>query len=161
MYTVAVLPPPEALGEVEQFRRLHDPAFHRAPPHVALLPPFEPIRRDFIERFDGISHAAFSMCLGAPVAAEMTLGLGITEGEGHVRRLRAAVVDALLDPPAPRPSGAPFLRVGVFGTLPELELARRSLSTVDALPAFRVARVTLLLEDVRGLWHAVRDCELC
>ena len=157
MYQVAIIPPVEALGEIEHFRRLHDPAFHRVPAHVPLLPPFEPVRQDILARFDVLRSPPFDARLGAAKIHGTSLVLTLVDGNTPTEQLRAALHEALLDPAAPRADARPSLRIGHFPSDAALELARRSLSTTDALPAFRVEQVTLLLEDVRGIWHPVRE----
>lgn len=157
MYEVALLPPPEALGDVEPFRRLHDPAFHRLPAHVALLPPFEPIRRDVLAQFDAFRAAPFDARLGNAHAQGTSLVLDLVEGAAETLRLRAALHEALLDPAAPHAGEPPVLRIGHFPSAAALELARRGFDHDQELAPFRVDRVTLLLEDVRGIWHPVRE----
>ena len=157
MYQVAVLPPVEALGTIEQFRRLHDPAFHRMPANVPLLPPFEPVRQDVLARFDDLRCAPFDARLGAPEAHGTSLILTMIEGAAEITALQSALHVALLDPAAPPAEAPPSLRIGHFSSLPALELARRGLGTTEALPTFRVTQVSLLLEDVRGIWHPVRE----
>ena len=152
-----MLPPPEALGDVEEFRRLHDPAFHRLPAHVPLLPPFEPIRRDFLARFDAFRSPPLTVSFGEAVAGECTLGLTVVQGHDELLAMRDALGHALLDESAPRAAGPPCLRVGLFGSDAELELARRALGTAPELPPLTIRMLTLLLEDVRGIWHPVRE----
>jgi hypothetical protein len=157
VYQVAIIPQVEALGEIELFRRLHDPAFHRMPAHLPLLPPFEPIRPDFLARFDALRSPPFDARLGAPEIHGTSLVLTLVVGSPETEALRDALHDALLDPAAPPTSVAPNLRIGHFPSDAALELARRGLATTDELPAFRVAQISLLLEDVRGIWHSVRE----
>ncbi len=157
MYQVVVLPPPEPLREIEEMRRLHDPAFHRVPAHVSVLPPFEPWDAHMVERFDELRCGpAFRARFGPPQPVGRALCLPLVEGADGASSLQQAVAAALLGPVAPPPASAPSLRVGVFVSDAELELARRSLATLPAPPAFTVGAVTLLYEDVRGLWHEVR-----
>lgn len=157
MYQVALIPPPEALGEVEQFRRLHDPGFHRLPAHVPLLPPFEPIRTDVLAQFDAFRTAPYDARLGNAHETGTSLVLGLVAGEEETVALRRALHAALLDPAAPQVEEPPLLRIGHFPTAAALELARRSFDHGQTLPSFRVDRITLLLEDVRGIWHPVRE----
>ena len=157
MYQVAIIPPVEALGEIEQFRRLHDPAFHRVPAHVPLLPPFEPARQDVLARFDALHAPPFDARLGAADVLGTSLVLTLIAGKTETEALRTALHEALLDPAAPPVTTAPSLRIGHFPSDAALELARRGLATTDVLPEFRVAQITLLMEDVRGIWHPVRE----
>ncbi len=157
MYQVALIPPPAALGDGDAFRRLHDPAFHRMPAHIPLLPPFEPVRRDVLAQFDAFRCAPFEARLGAAQERGTALVLRLVHGERETAALRAALHDALLDPAAPHVTEPPALRIGHFPSPAALELARRSLLAEELLPTFTVGRVSLLLEDVRGIWHAVRE----
>jgi hypothetical protein len=157
VYEVALIPPPEALGDVEAFRRLHDPAFHRIPAHVPLLPPFEPIRTDVLSQFDGFRAAAFEARLGNAHGSATSLVLDLVQGADEVTALRDALHDALLDPAAPRVTEPPTVRIGHFPSEAALELARRGFDHALELQAFRVDRITLLMEDVRGIWHPVRE----
>jgi hypothetical protein len=157
VYQVALIPPPEALGQIELFRRLHDPAFHRLPAHVPLLPPFEPIRRDVLTQFDALRAAPFDARLGNAHAMGTSLMLDLVLGAGETVALRGTLHAALLDPAAPEVDSAPRVRIGHFASDAALELARRGLGPDEELQPFRVDRVTLLLEDVRGIWHPVRE----
>ena len=157
MYQVAIIPPVDALGEIEHFRRLHDPAFHRVPAHVPLLPPFEPVRRDFLARFDALRASPFDARLGSPEVHDTSLALALVQGAAETAGVREALHEALLDPAAPAAIAQPSLRIGHFPSEAALELARRGLAATDALPVFHVGQVTLLLEDVRGIWHPVRE----
>lgn len=155
-----MLPPAEATREVEEFRRLHDPAFHRVAAHVSLLPPFEPSDAALLERFDAFrGGAAFEVELGPPQASGRALCLPAARGDAELVALQSALASALLPPLASPPRAAPSLRVGLFGGDAEMELARRALAT-RAAPAFSVNEVALLVEDVRGLWHPVRTSRL-
>jgi len=157
VYQIALIPPPEALGDVEQFRRLHDPSFHRLPAHVPLLPPFEPIRSDVLAQFDVFRSPPFDARLGNAHEVGTSLALCLVEGEDATVALRRELHAALLDPAAPEVAEPPLVRIGHFPSTSALELARRSFDHGQTLPAFRVDRITLLLEDVRGIWHPVRE----
>ena len=157
MYQVVILPPAGLIEQVEQFRRLHDPAFHRLPAHVPLLPPFEPVRRDFLSAFDGFRAERFAIGFGEAVTGDHVLGLSVVRGAESLVALRRALVDALQDPGAPLPAGPPSLRIGLFTSDAEQELARRAVGTVEPPPDVEVRALTLLIEDVRGIWHPARE----
>lgn len=161
MYQVVVLPPPDALGQVEHFRRLHDPGFHRVSAHIALLPPFEALRGDFLDRVVDLRLGPpLIVRLGAPAVEGHALRLPVTHGGPELAVMRDAVADALLDAAADRSRAPLALRVGLISSEPELELARRTLAAESPLPPFEVTSLALLLEDVRGIWHAVRELPL-
>ena len=161
MYQVVVLPPPDALGQVEHFRRLHDPGFHRSAAHIALLPPFEALRGDFLERIVELRLGPpLIVRLGPPIVDGNALRLPVTHGGAELEAFRDTVADALLDPAADRARSALALRVGLISSEAELELARRTLAAEAPLPPFEVTALALLLEDVRGIWHVVRELPL-
>ena len=156
MFQVVVLPPPGSMGPVEELRRLHDPAFHRVAAHIALLPAFEAATAALNERFDAIAFEPFDASLGPPAAAGSALCLPIAQGSQEMRRLTSTLATSLLGPLGAPPRTAPSMRVGLFGSDAELELARRALATLAPPPPWTVREIVLLLEDVRGLWHEVR-----
>ncbi len=157
MFQVVVLPPPDAVLVIEEFRRLHDPAFHRIGPHLPLLPPFEPGNATLLERFDGFrGGAGFDVEFGPPTAAGRALCLPAERGQAELRALRTVLAAALLPPLTEAPDGPIVLRAGLFGSDAELELARRAMTVTGGVPAWSVREITLLLEDERGIWHAVR-----
>lgn len=155
-----MLPPADSMREIEELRRLHDPAFHRVAAHVTLLPPFDADPAATVERFDAFrGGAAFGVELGAATTSGRALCLAPTRGDAELRALQSALAAALLPPLAEPPGLAPALRVGLFGGDAEMELARRAMATLQA-PTFEVTEAALLLEDVRGLWHPVRTATL-
>jgi hypothetical protein len=157
VFQVVVLPPAESTRDVEEFRRLHDPAFHRIGAHLVLVPPFDATEEAVVVRFDAMElRPAFDVAFGPPVANGHALALAVTGGAAALAALRGDVATALLPPHVERPDGAIALRAGLLGGDAELELARRALATLPPPEAFTVREVVLLLEDVRGLWHDVR-----
>jgi 2'-5' RNA ligase superfamily protein len=157
VFQVVVLPPPDLAAAIEEFRRLHDPAFHRLGAHLPVLPPFDSGDASLDARFDAAAAGrAFDVELGPPAAAGQALVLPVVGGRGEFLALRAAFATALLPALTELPDAAPSLRVGLFGGAAEMELARRSLSVLGPVAAWRVTEVTLLVEDVRGLWHPLR-----
>lgn len=161
MYQVVVLPPPDALGQVEHFRRLHDPGFHRSAAHIVLLPPFEALRADFLERIVELRLGPpLIVRLGPPIVEGHALQLPVTHAGPELEAFRDTIADALLDPAADRPRVPLGLRVGLISSEAELELARRTLAAESPLPPFEVTSLALLLEDERGMWHVVRELQL-
>ena len=157
MFQVVVLPPPDLAAAIEEFRRLHDPAFHRVGAHVPVLPPFDSDDPALADRFDATAaRGAFDVELAAATAAGQSLGLPVVRGRDELAALRAAFAAALLPALTELPGAPPSLRVGLFGTAAEMELARRTLEGRVAVASWRVEDVVLLVEDVRGLWHPLR-----
>jgi hypothetical protein len=158
VHEVAVLIPTDALGDVDSFRRLHDPAFHRGAARVQVLTSFETRRADLLLRFDALDLspiAPFRTAFGAPVAAGAALELPVTDGREAILRLGTIAAAGLLVTAAER--AAPAVRIGLFSLDAERELARRAFLTSRAPRPFRAASIALLFEDERGLWHAVRE----
>ena len=156
-----MLPPAETMGAIEEIRRLHDPAFHRVAAHLVLLPPFEPSDASLVERLDALElPPAFPLAFGAPVVCGTSLSLAVAQGADELRELQVALARGLLPSHAALPQAPAGLRTGVHSGAAELELARRGLASLDPLAPFAVRAVSLLLEDVRGLWHEVHQKRL-
>ncbi len=157
MFQVVVLPPPEALGALEEFRRRHDPAFHRLPAHVLVLGPFDPADERALDRFDTVAAPEpFVVELGAPELRDDGLYLPAWRGLDQLETLRADLAEALVGPDADVAATPPSLRVGRFGIAAEAELVARSLSAAGLPRPFTVDTLTLVLEDERAIWHPVR-----
>jgi hypothetical protein len=157
VFQVVVLPPPEVAAAIDEFRRLHDPSFHRVGAHVAVLAPFDSDDAALADRFESADAGApFDVELGAASAAGQSLGLPVARGRDRIAALRSAFAAAILPPLTELPDAAPSVRVGLFGGAAEMELARRALEIRVAAAAWRVDEVVLLVEDVRGLWHPLR-----
>lgn len=161
MFQIVVFPPEPAAAAVEPFRRLHDPAFHRVAPHVALVPPFE--ENDALGLRARL--AAFrpppspTIGFGPPCVQGRSLCLPVAEGEAGLADVVAALCSEVLPLAArlQRNGDVPSLRVGLLGSEPELELARRSLrAALPEIAPFRPDAIVLLMDDVRGLWHEVQ-----
>lgn len=164
MLQVVVVPPEEVVAALEPFRRLHDPAFHRHPPYLALTPLFDAadgealVRR--LERFRGAS-AVVTFDEPRPLGAALVLP--VKDEAGCVATLAAGLRDEVLPTSAKLADGAaaPALRIGLFASDAERELARRGFgAAVPRVPAFVAREIALLLEDARGLWHEMRRVRL-
>jgi 2'-5' RNA ligase superfamily protein len=152
---VVVLPPEDAMRGIEEFRRLHDPAFHRVAAHLSLVPPFHSDDRGLVSRLERVPlPPSFDVLLGPPSPIGRALALPVVSGEAPLDALRRATAAALF-PREELPPALPGLRVGFFGSRAEMELARRAILTVAPPPPFPVSCVSLLVEDQRGLWHEV------
>ena len=161
VYQVVVFPPDDVQTPVEAFRRLHAPAFHRLSAHLPLLPPFEAPDAGLLERFDAFaSQGAFEVSLGPAEARGRALVLPVSDGALRIEALRKDLAAALLPPLEPEEGESPAVRLGLFASESELELARRTAQAVRELPSVRVNAVTLLLQDERGIWHEVRTRRL-
>jgi hypothetical protein len=157
VFQVVVLPPPDLAAAFEEFRRLHDPAFHRVGAHVPVLPPFDSEDALLAARFDAADAGKpFDLGLGAALAAGQSLGLPVERGRGELVALRSVLAAALLPTLTEVTDAVPSLRMGLFGNAAEMELARRAIEGRVAARSWRVDEVALLVEDVRGLWHPLR-----
>lgn len=164
MLQVVVVPPEDVISALEPFRRLHDPAFHRHAPHLSLGAPFDAGDGDLlVRRFLAFRAPSVLVTFDAPAADGSALVLPVKDEAGRFAELTAAVRDGVLPPSArvAAPGPAPSLRIGLFASESERELARRAFgATVPRVPGFVAKSLTLLLEDVRGLWHEVRSVPL-
>lgn len=161
MFQIVVFPGAEETAAIEPFRQLHDPAFHAIPAHVVLAPRFGDGDPDaLIRRFLAFeTPGTLDLSFGTPVATGRALVIPILDPDGRfgavIRSLREAVL-----PTSARlhePTDAPGLRLGLFASDAELELARRGWLASSPRPTgFRAAAILLLLEDERGLWHELR-----
>ena len=156
-----MLPPPDSMPDIEEFRRSHDPAFHRIGAHIVVVPAFEAENTSLLARFDSFGDVdAFEVALGEPAALGRALCLPVIRGEAQLRALEAALCASLLGPLGAPRDAAPAMRAGLFGGDAELELARRVLAAMPPPEPFVVRAISLVLEDVRGLWHTVRERRL-
>lgn len=164
MFQVVVAPPEDVVAALEPFRRLHDPAFHRHPPHIALTPTFDAADGDaLLQRFLTFRGPSVLVTFDGPRTEGSALVLPVLDEAGRVAALGAAVREAVMPAPARALAEAirPSLRIGHFATDAERELARRAFTASgDGIPAFIAKEATLLVEDVRGLWHGLRTVEL-
>lgn len=164
MLQVAVVPPADVVAALEPFRRLHDPAFHRHPPYLALTQAFETSDGDaLVRRLDRVRAASFVVTFDAPRAIGQALVLPARDEAGRIAAVLAALRDDVLPTSAKLAETpvVPALRIGLFTSDAERELARRSFeATVPAVPGFVATELTLLLEDARGLRHEMRRIAL-
>lgn len=160
MYQVVVLPPDEVQELVESFRRLHDPGFHRSAVFLPVFGPFEPAGDEPLARFDGLHGAPFTVNLGPPEARGSALVLPVREGAASLVALRESIRQELA-PSAPEPvTESPAVRVGLFTSEPEMEMARRAFASLAPPAPFRIDGLHLAFEDERGLWHTLRERRL-
>lgn len=164
MLQIVVFPPEDAAAAIEPFRRLHDPAFHQVGAHVALVPPWDDGDHAAVVRKlgDFTPPGTLDVSFGAPEARGRSLALPVLDPDGRVgafvRTLaaRALPTSALVGERAV----APALRLGLFVSDAELELARRAWLAEPRPRGFRARELVLLFDDVRGLWHEARRFSL-
>lgn len=157
---VVVFPPADAVAAAEEFRRLHDPLFHRIPAHVTLVPAIG--WRTEEEASPRLAQAVASAAQG-PFPATLS-GVGRTrdgvvfvrveEGAAALSSLHARLTAALAPPPGYEPP--PFVPVLGLGRSPgtsEAEFLQRQVAGHLAPMRFSVEDLALIVEDARGLWH--------
>jgi hypothetical protein len=160
VFQIVVFPGDEASAVVESFRRSRDPAFHEIGAHVVLQPPFhDDDAAALAARFDAFeAPGSLDVSFGAPLARGRALCLPVLDPDGRVGALVRALGNAVL-PLSARVrelTEGPALRLGLFASDHELELARRAwLATTPRPNGFRASELVLLFDDVRGLWHEV------
>ncbi len=161
MFQIVVFPGDEETAAIEPFRRLHDPAFHEIGAHVVLAPPFDDAEPDaLIRRFLAFeAPGSLDLSFGAPVGRGRALAVPVLDPSGRVGAVARAIRETVLPLSARMQENPdePAVRLGLFPSDAELELARRAwLATSPRPTGFRAAELVLLLEDERGLWHEVR-----
>lgn len=164
MFQVVLVPPEDVVAALEPFRRLHDPAFHRHPPHLTLAGPFDAADAVALRRrFGDLRAPSVLVTFDDARIDDAALVVPVRDEAGCVAALAAAVRDAVLPVSARvrEEAFAPLLRIGILANGAERELARRSFAAaVPRLPPFVATEAALLVEDVRGLWHEVSRVSL-
>jgi len=154
---VVLFPPAEAVGAAEEFRREHDPLFHRIAAHLTVVFPFESTwerAAPRLERAVAAGATAFEVVLaGAGRFDDGVVYLRVGEGAPVLAALHERLTDAV----AP-PTGAvhlpfvPHLTLG-RGTGPaESAFLERQAAGRLAETRFRAERLSLVVEDARGIW---------
>ncbi len=165
MYQIVAFPDAADAAGIESFRRCHDPSFHEIAAHVALAPPFrEDDPAGLVRRFLSFDRTGpLEMMFAPPESRSRALLLPVLDGAGRVSAAVGAIRDSVLPLSARlgRADGSVALRLGLFASDGEAELARRAWLATEGLPTgFRAGALTLLLADERGLWHEVRKLAL-
>ncbi len=157
---VVLLPPPAALEAVEEFRREHDPLFHRIPGHLTVVFPFEGRTEAEALRAarDGAAAAAagpFEVSLGgAGRFDDGVVYLRVGRGAAELASLHDALAPLFL-PPGARPLPyLPHLTVARGTGAAEAEFLERQAAGRLPTVRFDAEVLTLVVEDARGLWLA-------
>ncbi len=157
---VVVFPPAEAVAAAEEFRRIHDPLFHKVAAHVTVVPALGWCSEDkALPRLLG----ALGVFRQGPFPATLS-GVGRTkdgvvfvrveEGASALSGLNAVLTGALVPPPGLElPAYLPVLGVGRSPTPSEAEFLQRQIAGHLAPVRFSVESLSLIVEDARGLWH--------
>ena len=157
---VVVFPPAEAVAAAEEFRRIHDPLFHKIAAHVAVVPAVawcdaEQASGRISEAMRKAGRGTFPVNLsGAGRTRDGTVFVKVDEGAAALAALHGVLVAALGPPPgwAPPPF-VPVMGVGRSPTVSEAEFLQRQLAGHLAPVRFPVEHLSLVVEDARGLWH--------
>jgi 2'-5' RNA ligase len=157
---VVVFPPAEAVAAAEEFRRLHDPLFHRVAAHVAVVPAFSWRTGDEAETRVGEALARarrgpFPATLsGVGRTKEGVVFVRVEEGAPALARLHELLLAALDPPPDFEPPPfVPVLGIGRAEGRAEAEFLQRQVAGHLAPARFSVETLSLVVEDARGLWH--------
>jgi len=164
---VVVFPPAEAVAAAEEFRRLHDPLFHRIAAHVAVIPAFtwrtgeeaeERVGRALAEGRRGPFPATLS---GVGRTTDGVVFVRVEEGSTALARIHERLLRAL--GPPPDHESPPFVSVLGIGRAPgrsEAEFLQRQVAGHLPPARFSVEVLSLVVEDARGLWHERARFEL-
>lgn len=160
MLQIVVFPPEDAAAAFEPFRRLHDPAFHQVGAHVPLVPPWDDGDHAAVVRKlgDFESPGTLDLSFGAAEARGRALVLPVLDPAGRIGAFVRALSAQALPTSAlvGERASTPALRLGLFVSDAELELARRAWLSEPRPGGFRAGEFVLLFDDVRGLWHEAR-----
>ena len=157
---VVVFPPVGAAAPAEEFRRLHDPLFHRIAAHLTVVPALSwctearavPLLLEAIRAAD---RGPFPATLnGVGRTREGVVYLRVEEGAGALAALNDRLTRAL-GPPADleRPPFVPVLGIGRAAGPAEAEFLQRQVAGHIAPVQFSVEDLSVVVEDARGLWH--------
>lgn len=160
---VVLLLPPAVAAEVDGLRRaLGDPALHRVPAHITLVPPVN-VRAD---RFDDalalLREAAaatepFSLLLNPPASFLPDNPVLFLEVGGNVTAMRA-LRDRIFREPLERTLTWPFVpHVTLADGAPVDRITQAMVALADYRSSFRAERVHLLEEGPGRVWSAVAD----
>ena len=157
---VVLFPPAEAVSAAEEFRRIHDPLFHRIPAHVTVVSAFAwRNRRDAEHRvgraLDDAARGPFPATLsGVGRTKDGVVFVKVEEGAPSLSRLHEALTEALGPPPdLDLPPFVPVLGVGRTPTGSEAAFLQRQVAGHLPPARFSVETLSLVEEDGRGIWH--------
>src|SRR5690349_7177243 len=118
-FAVVVFPPAEAVAAAEEFRRLHDPHFHRIAAHVAVVPAlsWRTVAEALPRRAQGMAAVKRGPFPVNPSGAGRTKGGTVfvkgDEGAGPLGDLTARLVAALAPPAGMEfPAYVPVMGIG-------------------------------------------------
>jgi 2'-5' RNA ligase superfamily protein len=164
---VVVFPPARSVAAAEEFRRLHDPLFHRIPAHVAVVPAISwRTRGEALPRLHeavrGTVRGAFPVNLcGAGRTRDGTVFVKVDEGTAALGELHGRLLVALGPPPGHDPPPfVPVLGIGRAPTVSEAEFLQRQAAGHLAPVRFSVEHLSFIVEDARGLWHEEERLDL-
>jgi 2'-5' RNA ligase len=155
---VVVFPPADAVAAVEEFRRIHDPLFHKIAAHVTVVPALGWCPEDLAaERLAGAVAArgrgSFPLALsGVGRTRDGVVFVKVGEGAAELDALHGLLSESLRPPPdLQRPPYIPVLGLGRGATTSEAEFLLRQAAGHLAPVRFSVEVLSLVVEDARGL----------
>lgn len=155
-----VFPPAPSVAAAEEFRRLHDPLFHRIAAHVTVVPALDwRPRVDALPRLEeairDAERSPFAVLLsGAGRTKDGTVYVRVEEGDRALGELHGRLLAALGPPPGHEPPPfIPVLGLGRAPTVSEAEFLQRQAAGHLAPVRFAVEHLSVVVEDARGMWH--------
>jgi 2'-5' RNA ligase len=157
---VVVFPPAEAVAAAEEYRRIHDPLFHRIAAHIAVVPALSwRSREEGLPRLEEAvrvpGRGPFPVNLsGAGRTRDGTVFVKVDEGTAQLADLNVRLLAALGPPPGFEPPPfIPVMGIGRAPTVSEAEFLQRQIAGHLSPVRFSVERLSFVVEDARGLWH--------
>ncbi len=157
---VVVPVPAEAAGPVEEFRRIHDPLFHKIAAHVVVVPaqgwcPEERAVPRILEAVRASGQGPFPLALsGVGRTRDGVVFLRVEEGAAILADLHRALVLSMVPPPdLELPEYRPVAALGRAPGDAEAEFLQRQVAGHVAPIRFPVEALSVVVEDARGLWH--------
>ena len=157
---VVVFPPAEAVAAAEEFRRIHDPLFHKVAAHVTVVPALgwrteEEAGPRLVEALAAAGQGPFPANLsGVGRTKDGVVFVRVEEGSATLAALNLRLAAALVPPPGHEPPPyLPVLGIGRTPTPSEAEFLQRQVAGHLAPVRFSVESLSLIVEDARGLWH--------
>ena len=157
---VVAFPPAEAVAVVEEFRRIHDPLFHKIAAHVTVVPALawrteEAAVPRLVEAVAASGQGPFPATLsGVGRTRDGVVFVRVEEGASTLASLHGRLL-ASLSPPAglDPPVYIPVLGLGRTATPAEAEFLQRQVAGHLAPVRYSVEDLSVVVEDARGLWH--------
>ncbi|MCK6481310.1 MAG: 2'-5' RNA ligase family protein [Planctomycetaceae bacterium] len=157
---VVVPLPAEAAGPIEEFRRIHDPLFHKIAAHLVLVPaqgwcPEDRAVPRLLEAVRASGQGPFPVGLnGVGRTRDGVVFLRVEEGAEILAEMNRLLLAALGPPPGTEfPEYRPVVALGRGPGEAEAEFLQRQVAGHLAPVRFPAEAFSVVVEDARGLWH--------